>query len=109
MIRDDEKISTAYLAHALKVVYLLKDSVIVDSSAIVHICNNLKQLKDAEEVIKEVFAGSQILTVKKIGIMVINYVDVQGIKRFLHAKDVYFIPSFHTNYVLEDCLNSVRY
>ena len=86
-------------------IYLLRDYIIVNRGSSAHICNSLDCIEDVVDVTKYLYAGTQVIRIYKIGIMLVNFTNANRKERIFKGEEAYYVPNFYTNCILEDCLN----
>jgi hypothetical protein len=78
--------------------YELQNSVILDSEASLHVCNNRSRFKTFKPTIEEsfVYAGNTMIPIKGFSYVTVTIQDPKG-SREIELRDTAYILSFHTS------------
>ena len=77
--------------------YMLRDSVILDSGASLHICNDRSRFKTFNPVVEEkfIYAGNTVIPIEGFGNVTIT-IQAPSRPKKIELIDTAYIPSFHT-------------
>ena len=79
--------------------YVLYNSFILDSGAIVYICNNQARFTDLHPVTEYVLVSNNIMPIKVYGTVIINSIILNRPTQ-VTLIDVAYVPGYHTNLIL---------